>query len=60
LRRIEKFQLDIEPGFAEIALILRDEHRRRGRQAEHADLRLQRIIGPRNPACRQRQQARER
>src|SRR5438552_720298 len=43
LRRVEKFQLDIEPGLAEIALVLRDKHRRRRRQAEHADLRLQRI-----------------
>src|SRR5438270_1294889 len=32
LRRIEEFQLDIEPGIAAIALILLDEHRRGRRQ----------------------------
>src|SRR5947199_2693762 len=34
LRGIEEFQLDIEPGLAEITLVLRDEHRRRRRQPE--------------------------
>ncbi len=48
LRRVEEFQFDIEPGFAEIALVLRDEHRRRRRQPQHADLGLQRVVGPRD------------
>ena len=52
LRRVEEFQLDIEPGLAEIALVLRDEDRRRRRQPEHADLRLQRLIGARRRAAR--------
>ena len=60
LRRVEEFQLDVEPGLAEIALVLRDEHRRRRRQPEHADLGLQRIVGAREPARGHRQQASER
>src|SRR6201985_3828022 len=35
LRRIEEFQLDIEAGVAEVALVLRDEDRRRRRQAQY-------------------------
>ncbi|MGY3471404.1 hypothetical protein ACVW0I_008275 [Bradyrhizobium sp. LM6.11] len=46
LRRIEEFQLDVEAGFAEIALVLRDEDGRGGRQAEHADPGLKRVLGP--------------
>src|SRR5204862_1314230 len=41
LRGVEKFQFDVETGLAKIALVLRDEHRRRRRQPEHADSGLQ-------------------
>ena len=45
LRGVEEFQFDIESGLTEIALVLRDEHRRRRRQPEHADLGFQRVFG---------------